>query len=94
MGCISIGDEKQDRKYKNKISINLIYLSQCLNYPYLSITKIFSFFFRNKGMSLSSSVSFRQGANVEFAGPAFVSTGDGKSGQDEVRLINFVILKN
>jgi len=37
----------------------------------------------NKGMSLSSSVSFRQGANVEFAGPAFVSTGDGKSGQDE-----------
>ena len=45
-------------------------------------------------MSLSSSVSFRQGANVEFAGPAFVSTGDGKSGQDEVRLINFVILKN
>ena len=40
--------------------------------------------FRNKGMSLSSSVSFRQGANVEFAGPAFVSTGDGKSGHDEV----------
>ena len=39
-------------------------------------------------------MSFRQGANVEFAGPAFVSTGDGKSGQDEVRLINFVILKN
>ena len=35
-------------------------------------------------MSLSSSVSFRQGANVEFAGPAFVSTGDGKSGHDEV----------
>ena len=39
-------------------------------------------------------MSFRQGANVEFAGPAFVSTGDGKSGQDEVRLINFGILKN
>ena len=39
-------------------------------------------------MSLSSSVSFRQGANVEFAGPAFVSTGDGKSGQDEVSHLN------
>ena len=46
-------------------------------------------FFRNKGMSLSNSVSFRQGSNVEFAGPAFVNTGsgggDGKpGGQDEV----------
>ena len=39
-------------------------------------------------MSLSSSVSFRQGANVEFAGPAFVSTGDGKSGQDEVSFVD------
>ena len=39
-------------------------------------------------MSLSSSVSFRQGANVEFAGPAFVSTGDVKSGQDEVSFSN------
>ena len=39
-------------------------------------------------MSLSSSVSFRQGANVEFAGPAFVSTGDGKSGQDEVSFLD------
>ena len=39
-------------------------------------------------MSLSSSVSFRQGANVEFAGPAFVSTGDGKSGHDEVSYHN------
>jgi len=37
----------------------------------------------NKGLSLSNSVSFRHGSNVEFAGPAFVATGDGKSGQDE-----------
>ena len=42
------------------------------------------FFLRNKGLSLSNSVSFRHGSNVEFAGPAFVATGDGKSGQDEV----------
>ena len=45
-------------------------------------------------MSLSSSVSFRQGANVEFAGPAFVSTGDGKSGQDEVRFTNNAPVKS
>ena len=35
-------------------------------------------------MSLSNSVSFRHGSNVEFEGPAFVNTGGGKSGQDEV----------
>ena len=53
------------------------------------------FHFRNKGMSLSSSVSFRQGANVEFAGPAFVSTGDAKSGHDEVSSIdNYIYCKN